>query len=260
MKRIFILFVLTFFFSNPCLADSIRIVQVDNLYFMPTNEQSVNNFNSVITGINRLKDVDFVVFSGNNISKPKKEYLESFIKTANKLKAPYYMIIGNKEVNVQKDFGKREYLEVLGKNIRFYKKITSANYVFEKSNTVFLVVDGAKEVIPSSMGYYKADTLSWLDNQLDQYKDKNVVILQHFPVVPPVAKESRYTYKAEEYLKVLNKHKNVKAVICGHFEVNKEDLVNDVLHISTKNAPSYRVIDILDSETSNPIFWSIIKE
>ena len=52
----------------------------------------------------------------------------------------------------------------------------------------------------------------------------------------------------------------MKALVAGHFGVNKEEMVNGILHISTQNAPTYRVIDILDYDTENPTFWSTIKE
>ena len=110
------------------------------------------------------------------------------------------------------------------------------------------------------IGYYKEDVILWLDDKLDDYADKKVVILQHYPIVAPIKKETHYTYKADEYLKLLTEHKNVKALIAGHFGVNKEEFVDGILHISTKNAPVYRVIDILDYETENPTFWSTIKE
>ena len=85
--------------------------------------------------------------------------------------------------------------------------------------------------------------------------DKKVVILQHYPLIPPAKKEARYTYKADEYLKLLSEHENVKAVISGHFDTNKEQVYGNILHISTKNAPTYRVIDILDYDTPEPTFW-----
>ena len=94
-------------------------------------------------------------------------------------------------------------MEILGKNIRFYKKIKSPCYVFEKNKWVFIVVDGAKEVIPTSGGYYKPEVLEWLAEQLNIYKNRKVVILQHFPIVPPALKETKYTYKAENYLSFL---------------------------------------------------------
>ena len=67
--------------------------------------------------------------------------------------------------------------------------------------------------------------------------------------MPPAKKETYYTHKADEYLQLLTEHKNVKAVISGHFNANNEQTVNDILHISTKNAPTYRIIDILDYDT-----------
>ena len=95
---------------------------------------------------------------------------------------------------------------------------------------------------------------------LNIYKDKKVVIIQHFPIIPPTKKETKYTYKAEEYLEFLKDYKNVKAVVSGNFNANSEKTVNGILHISTANAPMYRIIDILDYETELPIFWSTIKE
>ena len=40
----------------------------------------------------------------------------------------------------------------------------------------------------------------------------------------------------------------------------KTQKVDNILHISTKNAPTYRIIDILDFDTAEPTFWSVIKE
>ena len=37
--------------------------------------------------------------------------------------------------------------------------------IFEKNNIVFIVVDGSKEVIPTPQGYYREETLDWLEEQ-----------------------------------------------------------------------------------------------
>lgn len=256
MKKFFGLFLFFAFTAASALASDMRIIQVDNVFYTPESDK----LESIITDINKQKNVEFVIFTGNNIAKPNREYLESFLQTAKQLNSPFYLIPGNKEVNKQKDLGKIDYMKIVSKNARTHKKIESPNYVIDKKDIVFIAVDGSKDVIPSSMGYYKADVLKWLDEQLDIYKDKNVVILQHFPIVPPSKRESHYTFKADEYLKLLAKHKNVKAVVAGHFGVNNEQTVNGVLHISTSDAPVYRIIDILDYDSSHPEFWSIVKE
>ena len=63
-----------------------------------------------------------------------------------------------------------------------------------------------------------------------------------------------------KYLDVLKKHNNVKAVISGHFSVNKEETVDGIIHISTAPAPYYRVIDVLDSTSKNPSIWAEVIE
>lgn len=258
-NKLFSVLSIFFMLTASVFAEDLRFVQVDGLNFTKSPEAE-QRFDKIITDINKQKDVSFVVFSGNNISKPNKDDLELFLKLSKKLNSPYYIVLGQKDVNKQKDLGKNEYMKIVSKNVRAHKKIDSPNYVFEKNGVVFVVLDGSKDVIPTSMGYYKPNIVAWLDTQLEIYKGKNIIILQHFPIIPPCQKESRYTAKSENYLKVLAKHKNVKAVIAGHFGVNNEIDFNGVKHISTADAPNYRIIDVLDCTGKNPELWSIIKE
>lgn len=234
-----------------------RFIQVDGVLYSSTESQK---FEALVEKINKEKDVEFVVFTGNNISKPRATELEQFLIAAKKLKRPFYIVLGQKDVNKSKNLGKKEYMQIVSQKVRTHKKIDSPNYVFKKKDLIFIVADGSKEFIPSSVGYYKEDVILWLDEQLDEYADKKVIILQHYPLVPPVQRETHYTYKADEYLRLLSEHKNVKAVFAGHFGVNKEQVQDGILHVSTSNAPKYRVVDILDYESENPTFWSTIKE
>lgn len=257
MKKIFGLLATILLTILTAFSADMRFVQVDGVLYNSKNNES---FKNLIEKINKEKDVEFIVFTGNNISKPNQEELKNFLNESKKLNKPFYVILGQKDVNKQKDLGKKEYMEIVRKNVRTHKKINSPNYVFEKKGIVFIVADGSKEVIPTPMGYYKEDVILWLDEQLDKYENKNVVILQHYPIIPPCQKETHYTYKADEYLKLISEHKNVKAIVSGHFDANNEQEYNGVLHISTKNAPVYRIIDILDCDTKNLTFWSTIKE
>lgn len=255
----FIGFVLVFFITAISVhAADMRFVQIDDMFYSSSSEESIQRLENVINNINKQKNVQFVIFTGNNIAKPDKSDLESLLETAKQLKVPYYIVLGNKDVNKQKDLSKAEYMKIVSKNVRSHKKIESPNYVIDKKDIVFIIADGSKDVIPASMGYYKADVLKWLEEQLNIYADRNVVIIQHFPLVPPEKRESRYTFKADEYLKLISRYKNVKAVISGHFNANSEQEVNGILHITTADAPVYRIIDIIDCDTSNPSFWSTL--
>ena len=258
--RKFLITALTLLFSlSGVFASNMRFIQVDGVMLDSSNSESVQTFSDTLTKIKKEKDVSFVVFTGNNISKPSKENLTKFLKMANKLNVPYYVVLGQKDVNKQKHFGKAEYIKLVRKKNFSQKRDKQPYYVFTKHNFIFIVADGSKEVIPTTNGYYKSDVTTWIDNKLTQYNDKNIVIFQHYPLIPPSKKESYYTFKADEYLEMLSGHKNVKAIFAGHFGVNNEQEVNGIIHFATENAPAYRVVDIIDSDTENPTFWSSIK-
>lgn len=257
MHKFFSLVLITFLTSLSVYSADMRFIQVESAEF---NTKNSENFEKLVNKINSEKNVEFVVFTGNNIATPNKNELKNFLKLANKLKSPYYVVLGQKDVNLKKQMSKDEYMKTVRKNNRTHFFIKSPNYIFNKKDVIFFVADGSKEVIPSSIGYYKEDVILWLDKNLEKYENKNVIIFQHYPIIPPIQKETHYTYKADEYLRLLSEYKNVKAIIAGHFNTNSEKLIDGILHITTQEAPRYRVIDLLDYETENPTFWSTIKE
>ncbi len=245
---------------NTAFCADMSFVQVDTLCLSAKDEQSILKMQNIIEKINNQKNIEFVVFTGDNIESPKKENLECFIKNAKKLKKPYYVVLGSKDISKQKHLGKKEYINFLKQKSKYHKKILGPNFVVEKKDIAFICLDGSKDVITTPMGYYREATLDWLENQLSYYSDKNIVIFQHFPLIAPSRKETRYTIKPEAYLDLLKQYGNVKAIFAGNFNVNSEKEVEGVLHVTTADAPQYRVVDMMDYETEKPTFWSVIKE
>lgn len=256
MKRILSLFLTSLFLVSAVQAKDLRFAQVSDIRFSESDSQTLK---TIVNDINKQKNVEFTVFTGDNISKPSVTELEGFLKEAKKLKTPFYIVLGDKDVNKLKHLSKAEYIQVIKKNVRKYKPETP-NYIFEKNGVIFIVADGSKDVIPSTNGYYKDDVLEFIDTELKKYPNKNVVIFQHFPVIPPSNKENYYTYRAEDYIAILKKHANVKALISGHFGVNSEKSYNGIVHITTAGAPYYRIIDILDCDSTNPTIWAQLNQ
>lgn len=239
----------------PSYAKDLKFVQITDSHFSNLGlefsirdiENSKSYLQKTIMDINSIPNVDFVVFNGDNIDQPNSDELKIFLKIANQLKAPYYIVIGNHEVFKSQRFTKKDYMQT----VRRYSKNCRArtpNYVFEKNGIVFIVVDGAKEIIPGPAGYYKKDTLVWLDKELTKYKNKKVIILQHFPIVDPYYNRSHTTYNVQSYQEVLKKHSNVIAIFSGHYHANGEKMVDGVYHVSTPalvEAPhNYKVVEI----------------
>ena len=102
--------------------------------------------------------------------------------------------------------------------------------------------------------------MNWLKEKLDLNKDKNIIILQHFPLVPPMDKETYFTYHPEEFLSLIEENKNIKATVSGHYGVNSEKEIGSTIHITTAPLPYYRVIDIMDCETPNPSIWTELNQ
>lgn len=241
--------------NSAVLAKDMRFAQVTDVRYSKANADTLEK---VINEINKQKEIEFVVFTGDNINHPDSEDLEAFLAEAKKLHCPFYVVIGDRDVNKRKELSKKQYAKFVKEHVKKHKYSTP-NYVFEKKGLVFIVPDGAKDVIPSTTGYYRDEVVDWIDANLDLHKKKKVVILQHFPIVPPAQKETYYTFKAENYLNMLKNHKNVMAVIAGHFGVNKEEIKDGITHISTAPAPTYRVIDIMNYETDAPSVWAQVK-
>ncbi len=254
-------------FTPRALADNIKFIQITDAHLTTDSEFSQNVLKAAIKDINTLPEISFVVFTGDNIGSPTPENLRKFISIANKLKVPYYIAVGNHDVYKNKHMSKTEYFEIIREGNPF-KRQRSANYKFRKRNFVFLTVDGAKEVIPGSIGYYRKDTLAWVDKVLTKNKKRSVIIFQHFPVEYPDGIESKLkthkTYKVEEYQEMLSKHDNVLAVLSGHFHVNDENMKNGVYHISTPAliaVPySYKIIDIVTTKDFSPIIYTQLRE
>ena len=120
------------------------------------------------------------------------------------------------------------------------------NYVFEKNGYVFIAMDGSKQYFKSSNGYYNKEELLWLEKTLEKNKNKNVIILQHFPLLESTSKWLE-TAKMEDYNELLAKYKNVKVIISGHYGKNQEVKKDGIYHIVTESYSengAYKIIEI----------------
>ena len=270
MKRILVLFVLIVSIvlcGEIAKAENIKFVQITDTHISAESEYSQKVLRSAIHDINSQPEISFVVFTGDNINNPTEDNLRTFISIIKKLKVPYYIVLGNHDVYKNKKMSKVRYFEILREGSPFYKQKTP-NYKFSKNGFIFLTVDGAKEVIPGTVGYYRKDTLNWVDQILEKNKKSSVVIFQHFPVYYPDGVENKLkthrTYKVEEYQEMLAKHDNVLAVLSGHFHTNSENMKDGVYHISSPsliNVPnSYKIIDIVTSKEFSPIIYTQLRE
>ena len=269
MKKIFFTLLTLFLLQTYCFADSaIKFVQVTDVHFDSGSEYSIKKLENCVKDINKLKDVSFVVFTGDNIARPKESDLALFVKKINKLKVPYYLVLGNHDVSKNQGLSKERYNQVVRLNNYFWFHL-DWNYSFKKKGYTFIVLDGAKEVIPGPAGYYKEATLNWLDKQLQKNEKNPVIIFQHYPVLESKTfAASRYkthkVYQVEKYYDVIDNYDNILAIISGHLHVNSEQMENGIYHISSPalaaEPSKYKIIDIVNKKGLSPIIYTQLKE
>ena len=242
---------------------SIKFVQVTDVHYRSDDKDSKTYLKNFVKSVNGIKGISFVVFTGDNIDTSDMQSLKEFLRITRAVKAPCYFIIGDHDVARNSGVSKEKYFNTI-RQYYWFNPAWTGNYKFAKKGFLFVAVDGAKEIIPGPNGYYKMNTLTWLNKILNHNKDKDIVILQHYPLVEPRHVKTHTTYKAEDYLKILDNHNNVVAVISGHYHTNKEEMRNGVYHISSpalvKEPHYYKLIEIIKTKDMLPIVFTQLRE
>lgn len=237
MKNIFRL-LLTFLFLSALLpvfasGDGITIISDSHISSDKANNKMTPSIKNLKTAVEQANSdtSGCVVFLGDNAKGASRYDIAMFAKIIKKLKKPYYVVAGNRDINRAKNVNKKEFYRIINKySSNKVKKIPSYTHY---KDYVFVFMSGVNETFPTYNGYYKENELEFLDKTLSKFKDKDIIIFQHFPVIEPKEDKNRKTYKPEEYLDILKKHNNVIAVISGHYHFeNIQEDENGVKHIS----------------------------
>ena len=267
MKKI--LLVLVFLLSaNISLADSLIFAQITDVHLPDKIKQPIikrdythseDNLRCAIRSINDNSTIQYVFFTGDLVDRSYKELYEKFFDIANYLNKPYYVCLGNHDINSPMGLNKTESLKIIQKLSRYHQYYP--NYCVELNNDFLAVMlDGTNDYVPDTRGYFNKNTIQWLDNVLEENKDKKVIIFQHFPIVEPsdgnlYAKLHRVRNK-HRLISTIKKYGNVIMVVSGHYHQSGEFEKYGMKHFSTPAlflTPSYYRIIKIDYEPNGEI-------
>lgn len=267
MKKI--LLVLVFLLSaNISLADSLIFAQITDVHLPDKIKQPIikrdythseDNLRCAIRSINDNSTIQYVFFTGDLVDRSYKELYEKFFDIANYLNKPYYVCLGNHDINSPMGLNKTESLKIIQKLSRYHQYYP--NYCVELNNDFLAVMlDGTNDYVPDTRGYFNKNTIQWLDNVLEENKDKKVIIFQHFPIVEPsdgnlYAKLHRVRNK-HKLISTIKKYGNVIMVVSGHYHQSGEFEKYGMKHFSTPAlflTPSYYRIIKIDYEPNGEI-------
>jgi len=246
---IFILFFATTLFAN---AASVRIAQLTDVHIGPKDDaktaSSVVKLNAAVDAINCRKDIDVVVFTGDNIDKSNVNDLKTFCKIVRRLNKPYYVLLGNHDAYKLSGIPQEDYMKVI-KKVNKNQKTINSNFTFSLNRDIQAIcLDGSTPNIPSGHGFFGEETIKWLKKTLLKNRNKEIVIFQHFPLVPPQDKKQLRLLEPEEYASILENNRNILLVASGHYHVEKVTIdENGVYHISSPSlliSAQYRIIEV----------------
>lgn len=241
-KTIFNSFVFLFIFlcvSQCTEAKNLKFAVAADVHY--SDEQTADNKNytngaKALNGfVSRMNenDYDFVVFDGDNIAKSKPQTLKAFLSIVKNIKAPYYLVPGNRDTHKISGMAKPEYNKIVNTFNKNQKKKGMSYYFYPNSDIIAIVLDGVSTGMPSTHGIFNQKNLKWLDKVLEKNAKRQAIIFQHVPYYEPCEKPSYEILEKAEYTAVLRKHKNVIMIVSGHY--HKDFKTTDdygVTHIS----------------------------
>lgn len=237
-------FILILLFTGSfALAGEVKFVQLSDVHYTDKRQsgsgrmlkESGQLLEAAVEQINEIKNLDFVVFTGDIINNPDKTLSEKFGAVVNNLKPKWYWTTGNHDVGTS--LTKAEF--VLMMNSINHRQRAKPYYYFEIDEFIFIVMDGTIDTRPSSNAQFSKEELQWLEGVLNKYSGKYAVIFQHFPIIEPFRSHTHDIINAGEYLELLDKYNNILAVFSGHYHAAKIRQRKGVVHVSSPALVQY---------------------
>lgn len=275
MRKFLLTLTLFSIFCNITLAETLIITHITDVHTPKSDirtyegrsfEYAEKNLETAIKQINK-SDTDSVFFTGDNVDQSFEEVFENFFNYTKKLTKPYYLALGNHDVNTPNGFTKQDTIKYLREKTPYSQP--DANYYIELNDKFLAVIlDGTNDTKIDSRGHFKKKTLKWFEGIINQHPDKYILVFQHFPIVEP-AKDNSYFHKhttkhKRPYIKLLKKYPNIVLISSGHYHIAGEFDKYGCKHFSTPalflKDSYYRTIYIdYDSTQINSITSELVK-
>lgn len=255
--KAFIICLLALFTTNSAKADfsfndmELRFAQISDVHLcdLPDTSYKVLSsskalLDSAIKNLNKIKGLDFVVFTGDMVNDPKKEYYKDFLTSLSELNHPSILTLGNHDALKEKQennlLTKEEVINIFQKS-NPYQNYGTPYFAFSPSDGYrVIVLDTTMGYEFGSNGYIDDVQLQFLDQELSQNQDKTIVIFQHHPVVEPFKSNDHKILNANAYLNILSKYPSTPiGIFAGHYHATKIIKKDNVVHVASPSLVTY---------------------
>lgn len=188
----------------------------------------LNRFTIETNNLSDVNQPDFVVFNGDLVWKPNQESFDNFERLTEDLVPATVLVHGNHDGN----YPDTKFLD-LQERLSGYRNY---HYSFDYGRWHFVVI-GAPEQYPSQD--MKDEMLNWLNTDLGDNSDKNIMLFMHYNIMPAGLSESEfYTYTPISFKNQLLDtivDNNVDYVVSGHVHAGIKASVKTMLAYKNTN-------------------------
>ena len=189
-----------------------------------------------VNQMNEIKDLDFVLSTGDNVDVPDEKLIDKYIEITMSLKYPFYLLLGNHDVSVNGGLGKKGYIKKFNKLENATSFTNDMTYFSFSPNDkfTFICLDGTTDEVVTAHGQIDDKQFEWLKEELDANKDKFVIIALHFPVIQPYKSDSHFILEPDrtKLLELIDSYKNVVGVFSGHYHAARLVKIKNKIHNS----------------------------
>lgn len=237
--------------------NTLRFAQISDVH-LATDEQNTSYkmledskdlLKDAVLQVNTAPGLDFVMFTGDMVNKPKSNQMMEFISVAKQLCVPWYISIGNHDVDFDGKFTKKDVLKLISShNLHFSEQ--KPYYTFRpQKGFKAIVLDTMIDYRVTSNGEVPKEQLDWMDKEVAKTPDKDVILVfSHVPIIEPYPSEHHRLLNSNEVLKHLYSYKRPIILFAGHYHGAKVIKDGKLLFVSAPSLVSYpnafRVVNI----------------
>ncbi|WP_295421463.1 metallophosphoesterase [Sulfurovum sp.] len=250
--------------------ERLKFIHITDSHMDLGNEESVEAMELVVEHINNhFKDLDFVVFGGDNFNNNVKgnEDALAYKKIVDKLHCPTYHVRGNKESHPNPDDAIHlEEFKTLFMSDRALK-VNGKDWLLETKGVAFLGLDSCIE--GANNGVYTEETLKFAESVLKS--GKPTIILNHHPYTnywkgtDPKDIHKYVLNNTEEVQKRLFGFDNLILTLSGHKHIDSVTTINKTKVVVTRgfirpldmDRYPMRYVEIADGKINEKLIYTM---
>lgn len=226
---------------------SLKFVQLSDVHFYTGEDnttfklraESEKLLDDAISQINSIPNINFVMFTGDQIDKSFEKELTAFLPHAQLLTAPWYITFGNHDTCIGGYLTPQVYLDMVEKaNKKFNFKKTYYSFTPQKGYKV-IVLDSIIRDRLTSNGFISDEQLKWLEEELNSAEKDTILIFTHVPLIEPFESANHRLLNADKVRSIIEKHKNPIGVFQGHYHAAMIKQINNIVYVSSPALVSY---------------------